>query len=136
MRVFVSGSFDMLHSGHITFLKRASEYGTLFVGIGSDYSIAKYKGRAPVCDEEERLFMIDSIRYVEQAVINSGEGPVDFEKELIHFGADGLIVNDDQDSEEKESLCQDLGIEYIILPRTQEPGLPARSTTNYREECR
>lgn len=136
MRVFVSGSFDLLHSGHVTFLKRASEYGTLFVGIGSDYSIKKYKGHSPICKEAERLFMLNAIRYVEEATVNSGEGPFDFEEELIHFGIDCLIVNDDQHSEEKELFCQELGIQYLILPRTQESGLPARSTTQLRTECK
>jgi cytidyltransferase-like protein len=133
MRVFVSGTFDMLHSGHITFLKRASEYGELFVGIGSDYSVIKYKDRIPICGEEERLFMVKSIRYVSEAWINSGEGYLDYMEDIEHTAPDILIVNEDQHSEEKENLCEDLGIKYIVLKRTQEPGLPARSTTNYRE---
>lgn len=131
-RVFVSGSFDMLHSGHVTFLKEAAKYGDLYVGMGSDYSIEKYKGKLPVCGEAERLFMVSAIRYVEEAFINTGEGPVDFMEEIEHIHPDIFIVNDDQDSEEKRLLCGELGIEYIILQRTQEPGLPARSTTDYR----
>jgi len=105
MRVFVSGSFDMLHSGHITFLKEAAKYGELFVGIGSDYSIEKYKGRPPVCDEEERLFMVKAIRWVSEAWINTGEGAVDFMEDIEHTVPDILVVNEDQHSEEKESLC-------------------------------
>ncbi|MDE6511359.1 MAG: adenylyltransferase/cytidyltransferase family protein, partial [Muribaculaceae bacterium] len=35
-RVFVSGCYDMLHSGHVAFFKEASRYGELYVGIGSD----------------------------------------------------------------------------------------------------
>ena len=131
-RVFISGTFDMLHSGHITFLKEASKYGELFVGMGSDYSIEKYKGKKPVCGEDERLFMVKAIRYVTEAWINSGEGPLDFIEDLEHTNPDIYICNEDQGSEERESICQELGIEYIVLPRTQEKGLPARSTTNYR----
>lgn len=132
MRVFVSGTFDMLHSGHVTFLKEAAEYGVLFVGVGSDYSVEKYKGRPPVCGEEERLFMVKAIRWVTSAWINTGEGPVDFMEDIEHACPDMLIVNTDQDSEEKRLLCEELGIGYLVLPRTQEPGLPARSTTEYR----
>ena len=36
-KVFVSGCYDMLHSGHIAFFKAASEYGDLYVGIGSNH---------------------------------------------------------------------------------------------------
>lgn len=132
-RVFVSGTFDMLHSGHITFLKEASSYGNLFVGIGSDYSVEKYKGQKPVCNEEERLFMLNSIKYVTQAWVNSGEGFLDFAEDLEHTNPDIFICNEEQASEEKELLCADLGIAYYVLKRHQEPGLPKRSTSSYRK---
>ena len=35
-KVFVSGCYDMLHSGHVAFFKEASQYGDLYVGLGSD----------------------------------------------------------------------------------------------------
>lgn len=132
-KVFISGSFDMLHSGHITFMKRASEYGDLYVGIGSDFSIEKYKGKKPVCPQEERLFMVKAVRYVKDAFINSGEGPVDFISEVLSLKPKYMVVNEDQHSEYKETLCGLHGIKYIVLKRTQELGLPARSTTKYRE---
>lgn len=132
-RVFVSGSFDLIHSGHITFLKEAAKYGDLFVGIGSDDSILKYKGRLPVCLEDERLFMLRALECVKEVWVNTGEGKLDFAEDLEHTAPDILIVNEDQHTEEKELLCQDLGIAYYVLKRTQEPGLPARSTTQLRK---
>jgi len=132
-RVFVSGTFDMLHSGHVTFFKEAAKHGELYVGMGSDYSIKKYKGKEPVCGEDERLFMVKAIRYVTEAWINSGEGPLDFIEDLEHTVPDIYICNLEQASEEREFICKELGIEYIILKRTPEPGLPARSTTDYRK---
>ena len=135
-RVFVAGSFDMLHSGHITFLKRAAQFGELFIGIGSDYSVKKYKGKSPVCNEQERLFMVKSVRYVLDAWINSGEGSFDYKEDLKHIEPDIVIVNEEQTSDEKEVACKKLGIEYIILRRTQESGFPVRSTTKYRKLCK
>ena len=41
-KVFVSGSYDMLHSGHVAFFEEAAVYGDLYVGIGSDRTIAEY----------------------------------------------------------------------------------------------
>ena len=35
-KVFVSGCYDLLHSGHVEFFRQASQYGDLYVGIGSD----------------------------------------------------------------------------------------------------
>ncbi|HPB14265.1 MAG TPA: adenylyltransferase/cytidyltransferase family protein, partial [Bacteroidales bacterium] len=44
-KVFVSGCFDMVHSGHIAFLQEASQYGDLYIGLGSDKTIRELKGR-------------------------------------------------------------------------------------------
>jgi bifunctional ADP-heptose synthase (sugar kinase/adenylyltransferase) len=38
-KVFVSGCFDMLHSGHFAFLQEASQYGNVYIGLGSDKTI-------------------------------------------------------------------------------------------------
>ena len=43
-KVFVSGCFDILHSGHIAFLQEASQFGYLYVGLGSDKTIPKRRG--------------------------------------------------------------------------------------------
>ena len=44
-KVFVSGCYDLLHSGHIEFFRQAAQYGDLYVGIGSDATILHYKNR-------------------------------------------------------------------------------------------
>ena len=43
MKVFVSGCFDLLHSGHIKFLTEAAKYGDLYVSVGSDKTINELK---------------------------------------------------------------------------------------------
>jgi cytidyltransferase-like protein len=47
-KVFVSGCFDLLHSGHIRFLEEAASYGDVYVALGSDRTVAELKGRPPV----------------------------------------------------------------------------------------
>ena len=42
-KVFVSGCYDMLHSGHVAFFKEAASHGDLYVGIGSDATIRELK---------------------------------------------------------------------------------------------
>ncbi len=135
-KVFVSGCFDMLHSGHVAFFKEAAQYGSVYVGIGSDKTIETLKGRKTFHSDSERLFMVKAIKYVTDAWINSGEGILDFEKDLKEMHPDLFIVNEDGHSPLKESLCKKLGIEYKILKRIPEPGLPARSTTSLRGEKR
>ena len=57
-KVFVSGCYDMLHSGHVAFFKEAAQFGDLYVGIGSDNTIFELKARQTVCSETERLYMV------------------------------------------------------------------------------
>ena len=66
-KVFVSGCYDMLHSGHVAFFKEASQHGDLYVGIGSDSTIQDLKNRKTINTEQERLYMVKSIRYVKLA---------------------------------------------------------------------
>lgn len=134
-KVFVSGCYDLLHSGHVAFFKEASQHGLLYVGIGSDQTVFDLKGRRPVNSEKERLYMVSAIRYVEKAWINSGSGPIDFKEDLIQLSPDILMVNEDGHSLEKEQLCKKLGIEYIVSKRIPEEGLPQRSTTELRKIC-
>lgn len=61
-KVFVSGCYDMLHSGHVAFFKEASQHGDLYVGIGSDSTIQDLKNRKTINTEEERLYMVKAIR--------------------------------------------------------------------------
>jgi cytidyltransferase-like protein len=77
-KVFVSGCYDLLHSGHVEFFKQASQYGDLYVGIGSDKTIEALKGHKTMYSEQERLFMVRAIRYVKEAYINQGNGFLDF----------------------------------------------------------
>ena len=134
MSVLVTGSFDLLHSGHIEFLRQASQYGKLFVGIGSDASIAELKNRPTIFTQEERLFMIRAIKYVEDAWINKGMGNIDFAEDIRSHNTfiDTLVVNEDQDFMEKRWFCGDEGIRYVVLKRVPHPGLPERSSTTQR----
>lgn len=133
-KVFVSGCYDMLHSGHVAFFKEAAQYGELFVGIGSDDTIFKLKGRKTIYSEQERLYMVKAIRYVTDACINTGSGLMDFVESVERFKPDVFVVNEDGSSPTKEQFCKEKGLEYIVLKRIPEAGLEARSTTKIRTE--
>ncbi|MGQ9619993.1 MAG: adenylyltransferase/cytidyltransferase family protein [Bacteroidales bacterium] len=135
-KVFVSGCFDMLHSGHIAFLEEASKLGELYVGIGSDKTIQELKGRKPIYPEMERLYMIKALRFVKDAWINSGNGIIDFENEVLELKPDIIFVNEDGFSPDKQEFCRKHGIVLIVGRRIPADGLPVRSTTTLRKECR
>ena len=135
-KVFVSGCYDLLHSGHVEFFRQAAEYGELYVGIGSDKTIAEYKHHKTVYSEQERLFMVKSIRYVKDAYINAGSGILDFLPTLDIVKPDILVVNSDGGSEAKRKVCEERGMEYVVLDRIPHDGLTPRSSTELKKtEC-
>jgi cytidyltransferase-like protein len=77
-KIFVSGCFDMLHSGHVRFLEEAASFGEVHVGLGSDRTFVELKGRVPVNSQAERKYMLEALRYVRSCQINSGTGILDF----------------------------------------------------------
>jgi len=134
-KVFISGCFDMLHSGHVAFLQEAARYGDLYVGIGSDDTVLNLKGRYPVNNQNERQYMIKALGCVKDCFINSGSGIMDFLKEIKEIKPDIFIVNEDGNSPAKDNLCKELKIDYKVLKRIPHENLPARSTTSLKREC-
>ena len=132
-KVFVSGCFDMLHSGHVEFFREIAQYGDVYVALGSDKTIFDLKGRPTFNTEQERLFMVKSVAFVKDAFISCGSGILDFEAELRGMMPDYFIVNADGHIPEKRDLCHALGIDYIILERKPHSGLEGRSTTELRQ---
>ena len=133
-KVFVSGCYDLLHSGHIEFFRQAAEYGDLYVGIGSDATYLEYKHRKPMFPEDERLFMVKSVKYVKDACINKGSGVIDFIPSLDEIKPDILVVNTEGGSDAKRQLCMERGIEYIELQRIPHKGLQARSSSSLKAQ--
>ena len=132
-KVFVSGCYDLLHSGHVEFFQQASQYGDLYVGIGSDATYLEYKHRKPMFPQEERLFMVKNIKAVKDAYINEGSGVIDFLPTLDKVKPDVFVVNAEGGSDEKRRICKERGIEYVELQRTPHAGLKARSSSGLKK---
>ena len=133
-KVMVSGCYDLLHGGHIAFFKTAAAYGKLYVFLGQDKNVLQLKGKAPYFSEQERKFIVGSCRYVEDAAVSSGMGMLDFEPDMRRLKPDIFIVNHDGHTRDKARLCAELGVEYIVLERIPEEGLPARSSSETKRE--
>ncbi len=75
--VFTNGVFDILHAGHVDYLNKAKELGdVLIVGVNSDASVNKIKGKLrPVVTQQERAFIISSLKPVDFAVIFDQDTP-------------------------------------------------------------
>lgn len=127
-KVFVSGCYDMLHSGHVAFFEEAAAYGDLYVGIGSDRTIAELKARKTINSDAERLYMVSSLKSVKQAWINSGSGLLDFENELRELRPDIFFVNADGHTyNRKINLCKYIKTNCAFkLAHTAKPGFIPR----------
>jgi cytidyltransferase-like protein len=132
-KVIVTGSFDWLHSGHFRFFEEASELGDLYVVVGSDKNVCLLKGEGhPLFPENERRYMVGSVKYVKQSLISTGTGWMDAEPEIGIIKPDIYVVNEDGDKQEKRLFCEKHNIEYVVLKRIPKEGLPKRESTKLR----
>jgi cytidyltransferase-like protein len=129
----VSGSFDLLHSGHVTFLEEAATHGQLHVAIGSDRTHLELRGRPAVTSEQERLFIVRALRCVHEAFISSAAGMLDFLPELKRIKPDIFFVNRDGDTLAKRHAIEELGVRYLVSMRKPREGMAPRSTTALRQ---
>jgi cytidyltransferase-like protein len=132
-KVVVTGCYDWFHSGHIRFFEEVSGLGDLYVVAGNDANVRSLKGEGhPLRPQAERRYMVQSIRYVKQALISTGQGWMDAEPEIAVIKPDMYAVNEDGDKPEKREFCQTHGIQYVVLKRTPKEGLPRRQSTDLR----
>jgi cytidyltransferase-like protein len=132
-RVVVTGCYDWFHSGHVRFFEEASTFGDLYVIAGSDENVRLLKGEGhPMFTQEERWYVVQSIRFVKQALISSGSGWMDAEPEIARIHPDIYLVNEDGDKLEKRNFCLTRQIEYIVLKRVPKEGLPRRQSVDLR----
>lgn len=94
MKVWVNGTFDILHIGHIKLLEFASQYGYLRVGIDTDKRVKELKGEdRPFNTQDDRKKMLESIKFVDEVVL------FDSREELIenvkNFSPDIMVIGDD-----------------------------------------
>ena len=117
--VFTVGVFDLLHVGHILLFKHAKELGNrLVVAVQNDDVILKYKPEAEMVNTtEERLFMVKSIRYVDQVVTYD-----DVDEIVKKIDFDIFAVGPDQSHEGFQKAirwCEEHGKEVVTIPRTE-----------------
>lgn len=72
--IYTGGTFDLFHAGHVEFLRRCSELGSVVVSLNTDEFIDEYKGKPPVISYADRRDVLLACRYVDHVIPNSG-GP-------------------------------------------------------------
>jgi D-beta-D-heptose 7-phosphate kinase/D-beta-D-heptose 1-phosphate adenosyltransferase len=95
MKVFVNGTFDLLHPGHISLLNSAKAYGDiLLVAIDSDDRVKQLKGSGrPINNQEARKTILENLKPVDSVKIFSSEE--ELVKIIKRFSPDVMIVGSD-----------------------------------------
>ncbi len=123
--VFTNGCFDILHSGHVKYLKQARELGDiLIVGLNSDSSVRRLKGSSrPVNTADDRLQVLSGLQSVDHIAIFDEDTPVNLIKKVQ---PDMFVKGGDYSAESlpEAPAIEDMGGEIKIIPL-----VPGRSTT-------
>lgn len=118
-KVITFGVYDMLHIGHILLFKKAKELGAyLIVAVQDDEVIKKYKpGTEMVYTTEERLYMVSTIKYVDEVVVYK-----DVNVDIKKLDFDVFAKGPDQNHagfQQAVEWCKSNGKEVVIIPRTE-----------------
>ena len=90
---YTDGVYDMFHIGHLNMLKTAKDScDFLIVGVHSDEIVESYKHRKTIINEKDRRDIIESIKYVDRAVINDTRDKIELWRKY-HF--DVVFIGDD-----------------------------------------
>lgn len=125
--VITFGTFDLFHIGHLNILRRAKALGDrLVVGVSSDELNFRKKGVRPQYPLEDRLKIVEAIRYVDEVFV---EHSLEEKREyILEHAADILVMGDDWKGrfDEFDDICR-----VVYLPRTR--GI---SSTEIKEHIR
>lgn len=116
-RALVSGSFDDLRSRQVRFLEEASELGPLHVLLWSDDAIAALDGKPPRFPQQERLYVLESVRYVDRVILMSDGVDRDALPEQLCRRDDVWVVDEANDTPARRRWCGTQRLEYRVVPQ-------------------
>jgi rfaE bifunctional protein nucleotidyltransferase chain/domain len=122
--IFSDGTFDLIHTGHVNVFKEISTFGDILViAVLSDEWVKSKKGtERPILSENERLEMVDAIRYVDYSVLakdlQTGQRvPI---TQILQELKPDFFVAMDKSWKDKEELIQSCGTQLKIIDRIGE----------------
>lgn len=122
--VYTGGTFDLFHSGHVNFLKRCSELGSVTVALNTDEFIEEYKGKTPVMSYAEREAVLLGCKYV-SAVIPNFSGTDSrpaievINPDIVAIGSDWARKDYYTQMAFDQNWLDDRGIALIYIPYTK-----------------
>ena len=104
--MLASGTFDLLHLGHVRFLEEAKKAGgknaELIVIVARDSTVKARKGKKPIMPEDQRRALVESLKVVDEAILGWEDFSID--KVIEKINPDIIAVGHDQEGIEREVL--------------------------------
>ncbi len=113
--IFVSGSFDNVHSRHIRLLEESSRLGALTVCLWSDAAVEQVDGKPPKFPLEERLYILNAIRYVDHVEVCDGIVDADTLPTVAGIQPDVWVVDERSNNQAKRSYCAVHGLDSVVI---------------------
>lgn len=130
-KVFVSGCYDIIHAGHVQFFREAKALGDhLTVCMASDDVLWHHKQRRSSLPQDHKRALITALEMVDAVVVGENhELGLDFQDHFRRLKPDVLVVTEDDQYEDiKRQLTEEIGADYVKLPKTP-PQFPPVSTS-------
>jgi len=129
LKIWVNGTFDVFHPGHLAILKYAASKGELHVGIDSDRRVTEKKGpNRPVFNIEQRKDLLESLKFVHDVYVFDSDWEL---KEMIKkSGANIMVIGSDY--EDKEIIGRELFNGFIFFNRIH--GISSTQILNYNSD--
>lgn len=113
--VIVASGFDDLRSRQVRFLEEASKFGRVHVLLWSDDVIQTVKGQAPTFPQDERLYLLQAIRYVDRVTLVEKHADPDSLPLSDGCHPEMWVVESGEDTPARRAWCQDHNLEYRVL---------------------
>lgn len=130
--VVVVGSFDDLRSPRVRFLEEASKWGEVHVWIWPDSVVKKLTGKPAKFPAGERLYIVQSLRFVKSARIATGTQSPDAVPGLETLSPQIWAVAENEVSDEKKRFCENADIELRTVPEAALAVFPPAPPLNAR----
>jgi cytidyltransferase-like protein len=123
-QVAVSGDFDNIRSHHLRFLEEAARLGSVTVLLAPDDAIQNRTGKAPTFSLAERLYFLQSVRYVDRVVLVQEDPGPEAVGHLDGFRPDIWVDEGVEANEKRRGSARKHGLEYHVFPPEELNGFP------------